>query len=205
MRLASRDLTRSLGTGSFADRMGVADGVFARIFVERAQPGPDGHTIMIDSTHLKARRRAASLSKGGSRPRAIGRTKAGLNSRLHMLCDGLGRPLTFFLSPGQMRDGRGAAAPLGELPPAKGLLADTGHDADWLREALRTRGSWHVSPPGAEGRSPPAPTGSSPSSATGSRTSLPASRTGGVSPPATTDAASCSFPPSAAGMRMFWL
>ena len=40
-------------------------GVFARIFVELARPGPDGDVIMIDSTHLKAHRTAASLSKGG--------------------------------------------------------------------------------------------------------------------------------------------
>ena len=41
-------------------------GVFARmIFVELAQPGPDGETIMIDSTYLKAHRTPASLSKGG--------------------------------------------------------------------------------------------------------------------------------------------
>ena len=40
-------------------------GVFARIFSELAQPGSDGEVIMIDSTHLKAHRTAASLSKGG--------------------------------------------------------------------------------------------------------------------------------------------
>ena len=40
-------------------------GVFARVFVELAQPGTDGETVMIDSTHLKAHRTAASLSKGG--------------------------------------------------------------------------------------------------------------------------------------------
>ena len=40
-------------------------GVFARIFVELAQPGANGATIMIDSTHVKAHRTAASLSKGG--------------------------------------------------------------------------------------------------------------------------------------------
>lgn len=40
-------------------------GVFARIFVELAQPGPDGDMIMTDSTHLKAHRTAASLLKGG--------------------------------------------------------------------------------------------------------------------------------------------
>jgi hypothetical protein len=42
-----------------------AAGQFARIFVELVQPGPDGAVIMIDSTHLKAHRTAASLSKGG--------------------------------------------------------------------------------------------------------------------------------------------
>jgi len=40
-------------------------GVFARIFRDLAQPGPDGDTLMIDSTHLKAHRTAASLRKGG--------------------------------------------------------------------------------------------------------------------------------------------
>ena len=94
-------------------------GVFARIFVELAQPGPDGDVIMIDSTHLKAHRTAASLSKGGPRPRAIGRTKGGLNSKLHMVCDGLGRPLTFFLSPGQMRRREGRTGPAGRRAARK--------------------------------------------------------------------------------------
>ena len=40
-------------------------GVFARIFCTLAQPGRDGDTLMIDSTHLKAHRTAASLRKGG--------------------------------------------------------------------------------------------------------------------------------------------
>lgn len=40
-------------------------GVFARIFRDLAQPGSQGDTIMIDSTHLKAHRTAASLGKGG--------------------------------------------------------------------------------------------------------------------------------------------
>ena len=40
-------------------------GVFARIFKEPARPGPDGATIMINSTHLKAHRTAVSLSKRG--------------------------------------------------------------------------------------------------------------------------------------------
>ena len=41
-------------------------GVFAWIFRDLAQPGVDGDTLMVDSTHLKAHRTAASLRKGGS-------------------------------------------------------------------------------------------------------------------------------------------
>jgi transposase len=52
-------------------------GVFARIFVELAQPGPDGDVIMIDSTHLKAHRTAASLSKGGLAREPLDGPKAG--------------------------------------------------------------------------------------------------------------------------------
>jgi len=114
-------------------------GVFARIFVELAQPGADGDVIMIDGTHLKAHRTAAGLSKG-ARPRAIGRTKGGLNSKLHMVRDGLGRPPTFFLSPGQMSDAKDALALVDASPPAKMLLADKGYDADWFREALEDKG-----------------------------------------------------------------
>lgn len=57
-----------------------------------------------------------------------------------MVCDGLGRPLTFFLSPGQMSDAKGALALLSDLPPASQLIADRGYDADWFREALEDRG-----------------------------------------------------------------
>ena len=52
-------------------------GVFARIFKNLAQPGPEGDTIMIDSTHLKAHRTSASLSKGGSNRGPSGAPKVG--------------------------------------------------------------------------------------------------------------------------------
>ena len=50
-----------------------------------------------------------------------------MNSKLHLVCDGLRRPLTVVLSPGQMSDARGGAALLGDLLPAKILLADKGY------------------------------------------------------------------------------
>lgn len=62
---------------------------------------------MIDATHLKAHRTAASLLKNGPSP-CIGRTKDGLNSKLRAVCDGAGKPVRLLLSEGQMSDYTGA-------------------------------------------------------------------------------------------------
>src|ERR1700733_305975 len=78
--------------------------------------------------------------KKGPVPRRVGRTKGGLNSKLHAVCDGHGRPLVMLLSEGQMSDYKGAALMLPALPKARELLADKGYDADWLRAALAKRG-----------------------------------------------------------------
>jgi transposase len=96
--------------------------------------------LMIDATHLKAHRTAASLLKKGAVPRRIGRTKGGLNSKLHAVCDGRGRPLIMLLSEGQMSDYKGAALMIDAFPKAKTMLGDKGHDADWFRQALSKRG-----------------------------------------------------------------
>ena len=63
----------------------------------------------------------------------------GLNSKLHVVCDGNGRTLVMLLSEGQMSDYKGAALMLPAMPKAKQLLADRGLDADWFRAALANR------------------------------------------------------------------
>ncbi|MEG8219878.1 IS5 family transposase [Sphingomonas sp. HH69] len=114
-------------------------GVFNKIFAGLAAKGGKPDQLMIDATHLKAHRTAASLLKKGLFPRRIGRTKGGLNSKLHAVCDGKGRPLVMLLSEGQMSDYKGAALMLDALPRAKALLGDRGYDADWFRAALADR------------------------------------------------------------------
>jgi transposase len=63
-----------------------------------------------------------------------------LNSKLHAVCDGRGRPLVMLLSEGQMSDYKGAALMIDAFPTAKTLLGDKGYDADWFRHALSKRG-----------------------------------------------------------------
>ena len=59
-----------------------------------------------------------------------------MNSKLHAVTDANGRPLSFFMTAGQVSDYTGAAALVDDLPKAQWLLGDRAYDADWFREAL---------------------------------------------------------------------
>jgi len=90
------------------------------------------------------------------RGRLIGRTKGGLNSKLHVLADAKGRPISMFLSAGQTSDYIGARALLSSIPQTGALLTDRGYNADWFRNALIEMG---ISPciPSRKGRKAPIP------------------------------------------------
>ena len=53
-----------------------------------------------------------------------------MNSKLHAVCDGGGKPVAIYLTAGQVSDFKGAAELLEDLPEAKELLADRGYDAN---------------------------------------------------------------------------
>jgi len=63
-----------------------------------------------------------------------------MNTKLHAVTDQNGRPLSFFMTAGQISDYTGAAALLDSLPAAQWMLGDRGYDADWFRDALEEKG-----------------------------------------------------------------
>jgi hypothetical protein len=69
-----------------------------------AAKGADPKTIMIDATDLKEPRTAYSLRAKKECGRQIGRTKGGINTKLHAVTDAKGRPIRFPMSAGQISD-----------------------------------------------------------------------------------------------------
>ncbi len=116
-------------------RMGAFDRILGGVAGDSGEPD----TVMIDATYLKAHRTAASLPKKWASPRRIGRTKGGLNSKLHALCGGIGRPLVLCLSEGQLSDHAGAKLIYPVMPNVKILIGDKGYDSDEFRDALKVR------------------------------------------------------------------
>ena len=65
--------------------------VFARIMEGLAATAPNNKTMSIDATYLPAQRTASSLRvKKGGRGRLIGRTKGGMNTKLHAVTATIG-------------------------------------------------------------------------------------------------------------------
>lgn len=60
----------------------------------------------------------------------IGRTKGGMNTKLHAVTDVQGRPIRFFMTGGQVGDYTSAMPSLSGLPKANWLTADRGCDGD---------------------------------------------------------------------------
>ena len=101
---------------------------------------------MIDSTHLKAHRTAASLLTGEHFPHCFGRTKGGLNPKLHAACDGEGLRVVLLLTEGQMNDHRGAALMLLHLPPVREVSPYPPRPIRRGRQRGRRQGGARVSP-----------------------------------------------------------
>ena len=84
--------------------------------------------------------------KRGAKAQAIGPSRGGQTTKIHVVTDLLGRPVTLHLTPGDVSDVTSATELLDQRPPAKAIIADKGYDADRLRSALRAKGTRPVIP-----------------------------------------------------------
>ncbi len=72
----------------------------------------------------------------------MGRSRGGLTTKIHVLVDANGNPITLKLSEGQAHDGKSASDLLDGLGTGQILLADRAYDSDALRQSLAERGAW---------------------------------------------------------------
>ncbi|MGQ4442057.1 IS5 family transposase [Streptomyces violaceoruber] len=143
------------------------DGVFARslqqVQAEADAAGDIDWLVQIDSTIVRAHQHAAATGrKGGTTgdepdDHALGRSRGGLTTKIHLACDGRGRPLAILLTPGQRHDSI-CARPLLERihVPRTGVgrprcrpdqvIADKAYSSRGFRAYPRKRGIAHTIP-----------------------------------------------------------
>lgn len=118
-------------------------GVWERVF-DALTADRDNQYLMLDSTIVRAHQQAAS-GKGGGKDQALGRSRGGLTTKIHMAADTLGRPIRFILTAGQSGDALAAPALLEGFRP-RAVLADKAYDSNALRQLIADAGAEAVIP-----------------------------------------------------------
>ncbi|WP_442802456.1 IS5 family transposase [Streptomyces sp. CMB-StM0423] len=153
-------------------RMWAIDGTWERVFtalVTQADADEDlTWVVSVDSTIVRAHQHAAGARKRGARRvnrpnHAIGRSRGGLTTKIHLAADTRCRPMAFVLTAGQAGDAPTFPDVMARLrvPRRRGrprtrpevVLADKAYSSRAIREHLRTRGIRAVIPTPADQRS----------------------------------------------------
>ena len=104
----------------------------------------DRESYAVDATYVRVHAHG-TRARGGYRAQAVGRSRGGLTSKVHLLTDALGNPVRFVVTGGERNDITQAPA---LLPPGSSaeVICDRGYDADWWRERLVAAGHRPVIP-----------------------------------------------------------
>ena len=114
---------------------------------------PDMEWLIIDTTIIRAHPCAGGALKtsGGQTSQALGRSRGGFSTKIHIAVDGLGNPLHFMLTAGQRHDIT-CAETLIDGYNSEYVIADKSYDSMALIESITQRGAVPVIPPRANRR-----------------------------------------------------
>ena len=85
------------------------------------------------------------VKKTTAEAQALGRSRGGFSTKVHVCCDALGNPRRILLTPGQSSDYLQAEALLGTDKP-QAVVADKAYDGNSLVQAIEKRGAEAVIP-----------------------------------------------------------
>lgn len=109
-----------------------------RIFKALVQE-PDLEWEFIDGSIIKAHQHSAGAASKENQ--AIGKSKGGNTTKIHMAVDACGFPIDFELTGGEVHDCKVAPEFIEKLPVSDYVIADKGYDSEELRELIRKKTS----------------------------------------------------------------
>lgn len=105
---------------------------------------PDMEWIFIDGSYAKAHQHSAGAA--GGMDQAIGKSRAGNTSKIHLAVDACGLPVVFEITGGQVNDCTQAPALVAKVPTAQMIIADKGYDSEAIRKQVEQQGAKTVIP-----------------------------------------------------------
>ena len=118
-------------------------GLFKKLFYFLVKD-PDLEWGFMDATIVKAHQHSSGAATRSSE--AIGKSRGGNTTKIHVLTESGGLPVSFLLSPGQAADSKFAYPLLEGFSGFEYLICDRGYDSQALRSYIKNIGSKHVIP-----------------------------------------------------------
>lgn len=119
-------------------------GVFTQIF--DVLRDPDLEVLMLDSTVIRAHQHSAGAKHSTPAQEALGRSRGGVSTKIHVAVDAVGKPTKIILSPGQDHDVTKAPELIQDSQADK-VIADKAYDSDALVAQIQAQGATPVIPP----------------------------------------------------------
>jgi len=118
-------------------------GILMRLF-KTLSSDTDVEWEFIDGSYVKAHQHSAGAAS--EQPQAIGLSRGGNTSKIHLAVDSYGLPIEFIITGGEVHDSKAANELIELLPQGDFVVADKGYDSEAIREKIRERNSIPVIP-----------------------------------------------------------
>jgi transposase len=96
----------------------------------------DSEWVFIDGSYVRAHQHASGARRGAER--AIGRSRGGNTTKIHMAADAHGHPIDFEITGGEVHDAKAAPQIISKIKTAENLIGDKGYDSEEIRSQARS-------------------------------------------------------------------
>ncbi len=97
----------------------------------------DEEWVFADGSYVRAHQHASGARLGEER--AIGKSRGGSTTKIHIAADAHGNPIDFEITGGEVHDVKAAPQLLEKIEAAQNFIADKGYDSDPLRDQIRSK------------------------------------------------------------------
>jgi transposase len=112
----------------------------------------DQEWVFLDGSYVRAHQHASGARHGEER--AIGRSRGGNTTKIHIAADAHGNPIDFEITGGEVHDAKIASKLIEKVDLAEVIVADKGYDSEAIRDEIRLRGSQPVIPRKSNSKKP---------------------------------------------------
>lgn len=112
----------------------------------------DKEWVFTDGSYVRAHQHASGARIGEER--AIGKSRGGATTKIHMAADAHGNPIDFEITGGEVHDAKAAPGLIDKIGAAENVIADKGYDSEVIRDQIRQTGANPVIPRKSNSKKP---------------------------------------------------